>query len=105
MGKPLDHEALHRGLTFPGSPWASVAVHPEIDSTNAEAARLGTGWTGGGGGPPPPRRRPPGPHVSRPSRDRRRRLSPRSGPRRKPRVASAPRRPRDDRGDLRGGGG
>jgi BirA family transcriptional regulator, biotin operon repressor / biotin---[acetyl-CoA-carboxylase] ligase len=45
MGKPLDREALHRGLTFPGSPWASVAVHPEIDSTNAEAARLGTVWT------------------------------------------------------------
>jgi len=44
MGNRLDSAALHRALTGRGSPWERVAIHDELDSTNAEAARAGTLW-------------------------------------------------------------
>lgn len=44
MREPLDREALHADLVAPGSPWRSLDVHPELGSTNAEAARLGRPW-------------------------------------------------------------
>lgn len=44
MREPLQREALHEALVTPGSPWTGVDVHPELGSTNAEAARLATPW-------------------------------------------------------------
>lgn len=44
MREPLDRDALHEALLTPGSPWTGVDVHPELGSTNAEAARLATPW-------------------------------------------------------------
>ncbi|MEO5982900.1 MAG: biotin--[acetyl-CoA-carboxylase] ligase [Pedococcus sp.] len=40
MREPLQREALHAALVTSGSPWLDVDVHPELGSTNAEAARL-----------------------------------------------------------------
>lgn len=40
MREPLKREALHEALVTSGSPWLDVDVHPELGSTNAEAARL-----------------------------------------------------------------
>ena len=40
MREPLQREALHEALVTSGSPWLDVDVHPELGSTNAEAARL-----------------------------------------------------------------
>ena len=40
MREPLEREALHEALVTSGSPWLDVDVHPELGSTNAEAARL-----------------------------------------------------------------
>ena len=44
MREPLDRDALHEALVTPGSPWTGVDVHPELGSTNAEAARLARPW-------------------------------------------------------------
>lgn len=44
MRGPLDSEALHEALVTSGSPWRALDVHPELGSTNAEAARLGEPW-------------------------------------------------------------
>ena len=40
MREPLEREALHEALVTSGGPWTGVDVHPALDSTNAEAARL-----------------------------------------------------------------
>jgi BirA family transcriptional regulator, biotin operon repressor / biotin---[acetyl-CoA-carboxylase] ligase len=44
MREPLEREALHEALVTPGSPWTGVDLHPELGSTNAEAARLARPW-------------------------------------------------------------
>jgi BirA family biotin operon repressor/biotin-[acetyl-CoA-carboxylase] ligase len=44
MREPLDREALHEALVTPGQPWTGVDVHPELGSTNLEAARLAEPW-------------------------------------------------------------
>lgn len=44
MREPLEREALHEALVTPGGPWRGVDVHPELGSTNAEAARLTEPW-------------------------------------------------------------
>jgi BirA family transcriptional regulator, biotin operon repressor / biotin---[acetyl-CoA-carboxylase] ligase len=44
MREPLEREALHEALVTPGSPWTGVDLHPELGSTNAEAARLAQPW-------------------------------------------------------------
>jgi BirA family transcriptional regulator, biotin operon repressor / biotin---[acetyl-CoA-carboxylase] ligase len=41
MRSTLRSEALHEALVTPGGRWTGVDVHPELGSTNAEAARLG----------------------------------------------------------------
>lgn len=40
MREPLQREALHEALVTSGSPWVDVDVHPELGSTNVEAARI-----------------------------------------------------------------
>lgn len=44
MRETLDSEALREALVTPGSPWQSLDVHPELGSTNAEAAQAGRLW-------------------------------------------------------------
>lgn len=44
MREPLQREAMHEALVTPGSPWTGVDVHPQLGSTNAEAARLAKPW-------------------------------------------------------------
>ena len=44
MREPLEREALHEALVTSGSPWTGVDLHPELGSTNAEAARLARPW-------------------------------------------------------------
>lgn len=44
MREPLQREPLHEALVTPGSPWRGIDVHPELGSTNAEAARIGEPW-------------------------------------------------------------
>ena len=44
MRRSLDSEALHEALVTPGQPWTGLDVHPELGSTNVEAARLAQPW-------------------------------------------------------------
>jgi BirA family transcriptional regulator, biotin operon repressor / biotin---[acetyl-CoA-carboxylase] ligase len=44
MREPLRREALHEALVTPGSPWTGLDLHPQLGSTNAEAARLAQPW-------------------------------------------------------------
>lgn len=44
MREPLDREAIHEALVTPGRPWTGVDLHPELGSTNLEAARLAEPW-------------------------------------------------------------
>ena len=44
MRETLEREAFLEALVSPGSVWSGVEVYPSLDSTNAEAARVGRPW-------------------------------------------------------------
>ncbi len=44
MRRPLDAATLRAAVSAAGGPWQGVAVHVDVDSTNAEAARHPRAW-------------------------------------------------------------